>query len=451
MAAIPGAGTAQWSSRFAFIMAAVGSSVGLGNLWRFSAEAGDNGGGAFILVYLLCVIFIGIPLLMSEFLIGRGGQAASAPKSVADLAGRSGKTKAWAGLGWIGMMASFLIVSFYCVVAGWVLAYIPKFLTNSFEGKSADEIAGMFGGPEGLLNNPMQVVPWFLAFAVMTIYLVSRGVNQGIELAAKFLMPLFFLLLLGLALYSLMSATGNSTNEALAFLFQPDFSKINGDVAVAALGQAFFSIGVGSAIMITYGSYLPKSVDIPKSAVLIGLTDTFVAIIAGLAIFPIVFSHGLDVASGGALFFVTLPNALAEVPLVGAAFFFLAFFAAITSSVSLLEPTCAWVSENFKISKSKATWLTGLGMIAIGSVCVFNGAVLDFIDTGLTGPIMLPLCGLLVVLFVGWGMTRDLVTEQIGSTGLANMLYFLVRFVAPIAVFIVLLWSTKDKYFPDLF
>ena len=447
MAAIPGAGTAQWSSRFAFIMAAVGSSVGLGNLWRFSAEAGSNGGGAFILVYLLCVIFIGIPLLMSEFIIGRGGRAASAPISVQDLSTRSGVSKGWSGLGYLGMIASFLIVSFYCVVAGWVLAYIPKFLTNSFEGKSPDEIAGMFGGPEGLLSNPMQVIPWFLAFAIMTIYLVSRGVNQGIELAAKFLMPLFFLLLIGLALYSLMSATGDSTSKALGFLFQPDFSKITGEVAVAALGQAFFSIGVGSAIMITYGSYLPKSISIPKSAVLIGLTDTFVAIVAGLAIFPIVFSHGLDVTSGGALFFVTLPNALAEVPLVGAAFFFLAFFAAITSSVSLLEPTCAWVSENFKISKAKATWLTGIAMIAVGVICVFNGGILDFIDTGLTGPIMLPLGGLLVVLFVGWRMKRELVVEQIGSTGLANLLFFLVRFVAPFAVFIVLVWSTYSKWF----
>jgi len=447
MAAIPSAGTAQWSSRFAFIMAAVGSSVGLGNLWRFSAEAGSNGGGAFIIVYLLCVIFIGIPLLMSEFLIGRGGQASSAVKSVEDLAVRSGKPKAWSGLAWIGMLASFLIVSFYCVVAAWVLAYIPKFLYNRFEGQTPEQIANMFGGPEGLLSNPGQVIPYFIAFALMTIYLVSRGVNKGIELAAKYLMPLFFMLLIGLAIYSLMSATGDSTSKALSFLFQPDFSKINGEVAVAALGQAFFSIGVGSAIMITYGSYLPKDVNIPKSAVLIGLTDTFVAIIAGLAIFPIVFTHGLDVASGGALFFVTLPNALADVPLIGAAFFFLAFFAAITSSVSLLEPSCAWVSENFKISKAKATWLTGIAMVAVGAICIFNGGFLDFLDGGLTGPIMLPLCGLLVVLFVGWGMTRELVIEQIGDTALANGLFFLVRFVAPFAVFIVLVWSTYSKYF----
>ena len=448
-------GTAQWSSRFAFIMAAVGSSVGLGNLWRFSSEAGQNGGGAFILVYVLAVVLVAIPVLMSEYLVGRAGLSANAVDSVQELAIKSSKTKNWGVLGWIGMIAGFLIVTFYCVVAAWVVRYIFKFLGNDFEGLEADQVTDVF---VNFISTPLQVLPWFVFFALLTTWLVSRGVNRGIEMAAKILMPVFFFLLAALALFGLTSNLGNGgTAEALSFLYTPDFSKINGGVASAALGQAFFSVGVGSAIMITYGSYLPQDVSIPKASILVGFTDTAVALIAGLAIFPIVFAFGLEANTGAGLFFITLPNAFTSMgaigPFIGAAFFFLAFFAAITSSVSLLEPSVAFVSERFKLTKAKAAWVMGAIMIAIGLISVFGQTAdsptfaLDAIDT-FTGQVMLPLGGLLIVLFVGWRLDRAIISEEFaGSESLGKILLLLTRFVAPIFVTIVLITSTYGAYF----
>jgi len=367
--------TAQWSSRLAFTLAAIGCSVGLGNLWRFSAEAGSNGGGAFIVVYLACVIFIGIPTIMAEFLIGRAGQASSAVNSMGDLAKRSSTPTLWSLGAWVGMLAAFLIVSFYAVVAAWVMAYIP--------------------------------------------WLVARGVNRGIELASKVLMPAFFVLLLLLSCYSIFSSwESGGTDKALAFLFSPEFSKIDGSVAVSALSQAFFSIGLGMAMMIAYGSYLPKNISIPQSSVIIGLADTAVALIAGLAIFPIVFKYGLDFSAGAGLFFQTLPTALIETPggnLVGAAFFCMAFFSALTTGVALLEPSVAHASEHLKISKAKAAIYVGIVMILVGFGSLFSIEFLDFLDGGLTAPILLPLSALLVVLFVGWRLDKSIIDAELSD------------------------------------
>lgn len=449
------AGTAEWSSRYAFIMAAVGSSVGLGNLWRFSSEAGSNGGAAFILIYLLSVVLVCIPVLMSEYLVGRAGSSANAIDSVAEVAIQSKVTKNWTILSWIGMVAGFMIVTFYCVVAAWVVRYIFKFLGNDFAGLEPDAVAGVF---VNFISTPMQVLPWFFLFAFITIWLVSRGVNRGIEMAAKILMPVFFALLVGLAIFAVVSNIGNGgTGQALSFLYTPDFSKIDGQVASAALGQAFFSVGIGSAIMITYGSYLPQNISIPKASVIVGLTDTAVALIAGLAIFPIVFAVGLAPGSGAGLFFITLPNAFASMgaagPIIGAAFFFLAFFAAITSSVSLLEPSVAFVSERFKMTKAKAAWVAGSVMIAVGLISVFGVApggdtyALDAIDT-FTGQVMLPLAGLLIVLFVGWRVDKAIIaTEFADSMALGNILLFLTRFVAPVFVAWVFVYSVYTAYF----
>ncbi len=459
----------QWSSRFAFLMAAVGSSVGLGNLWRFSAEAGQNGGGAFIMIYLLCVLFIGIPVLMSEYIIGRAGYANSAIRSVADIADHTKVSRNWSLLAWIGMIASFLIVSFYCVVAAWVIIYIPKFLFGAFDGQMASDISAQFGETRGNIwgFSPTKLgVMWaFTAFAVLTTWLVARGVNKGIEWAAKVLMPLFFFLLFSLSIYSLWigfttpiaaanGAASNGAVEALKFLFSPDFSAVTPEIITRALGQAFFSIGLGSAIMITYGSYLPKSINIPKSSIIVGLTDTAVALIAGLAIFPIVFAHGLDVTSGAGLFFETLPIALSGAPggnLIGAGFFFLAIFAAVTSSISLLEPIVAWVVEKFEISRGKAAILMGLGMWTLGLGSIFIGGFMGVLDGKITGAIMLPLAGLLTVLFVGWKMEKSMVDEQMAGTApwLRSGLFLLVRYVAPVFVFVVLVLGIDHTYFHD--
>ncbi|PHR59215.1 MAG: sodium-dependent transporter [Robiginitomaculum sp.] len=460
----------QWSSRFAFLMAAVGSSVGLGNLWRFSAEAGQNGGGAFIMIYLSCVLLIGIPVLMSEYIIGRAGNANSAIRSVNDIADHSGVGRKWSLLAWIGMIASFLIVSFYCVVAAWVIIYIPKFLMGAFEGQTAIQISAQFGAAReniwGLSPANLGVMWAFTAFAALTAWLVARGVNQGIEWAAKVLMPMFFFLLFALSIYSLWSgfstripdasgAPSNGAVEALKFLFMADFSKVTPEVITRALAQAFFSIGLGSAIMITYGSYLPKSINIPKSAIIVGLTDTGVALMAGLAIFPIVFAHGLDVNSGAGLFFETLPVALSSAPggnLIGAAFFFLAIFAAVTSSISLLEPVVAWVIEKFQVSRKTAAIGMGLLMWVMGLGSIFIDGFMGMLDGKLTGAIMLPLAGLLTVLFVGWRMNKSMVDEQMADASplLRAVLFNLVRYVAPVFVFAVLVLGIDHSYFNDV-
>ncbi len=448
-------GTAQWSSRFAFIMAAVGSSVGLGNLWRFSAELGTNGGAAFLMIYIACIVFVGVPVLMSEYIIGRAGNSSSAVGSNNDLAERSGVSKVWSSGAWFGMVASFLIVSFYCVVAAWVLSYIPKFLFGTFNGMPALEIEQEFG--KVLANPNTNVLPYFLFFGLLTSWLVSRGVNRGIELAAKLLMPIFFILLIGLAAYSIISSAGNGgTSEAFAFMFTPDFSKINAEVAQSALGQACFSIGIGNAIMITYGAYLPKDVSIPKSAVTISFVDTLVAIIAGLAIFPVVFANNLDFEAGAGIFFTTLPTAMSNAPggmFIGAAFFFLAFFAAITSSVSLLEPSVAYLAEKTAWTKRKAAWITGAAIMTLGLGSIYISGFMDFIDGGLAGPILAPLSALLIVLFTGWRLNKAILAQELDGPGraLGEFIMIFVKYIAPIFMGLILVMGIWGKWIAPLF
>ena len=442
--------TAQWSSRFAFTLTAIGSSVGLGNLWRFSAEAGNNGGGAFIAVYLVCVLLIGIPTLMAEFLIGRAGQASSVVRSMQDLATRSKVSIHWSLGAWVGMASSFLILCFYAVVAAWVMAYIPKFLFGSFNGLSGPEIAAQF---DTLVASPAMIAPWFLLFLGLAIWLVSRGVNDGLEIAARLLMPAFFLLLFGLCLYSLwMAWQSGGTAQAVSFMFAPDFDKLSIGVAVSALGQAFFSIGLGMAMMIAYGSYLPKSIPIAQSALIVGLSDTGVALMAGLAIFPIVFHFGLDFSAGAGLFFQTLPIALVSTPggnIVGAAFFFLAFFAALTTALALLEPTAEYLKERSGISKQKASLYAGLAVIAVGSICIFSMDFLNFLDVDLTATIMLPLSALIIVLFVGWRLNKAILDDQLGEDdkALGKLLLVMVKYVAPIMIATILFAGISDRYF----
>lgn len=451
MASISSGDTAQWSSRLAFTLAAIGCSVGLGNLWRFSAEAGSNGGGAFIAVYLACVIFIGIPTLMSEFIIGRAGNAASSVNSIEDLSARSGVSNFWSVGMWIGMLGSFLIISFYAVVAAWVMAYIPRFMMGAFDGQTPDQIGAQF---DQLIASPGDLMIWFLIFCGLVIWLVARGLNKGIELASKILMPAFFALLLALCIYSLISGMASGgTQQALNFMFNPDFSKISGSVMVSALGQAFFSIGLGMAMMVAYGSYLPKTISIPQSAFIIGLSDTMVALVAGLAIFPIVFTFGLDFSAGAGLFFKTLPTALIATPggnIIGAAFFCMAFFAALTTGVAMLEVPAAHVAEQFKISKAKAAIYMGIAMLIVGFGCLFSIEFLDFLDGGLTAPILLPLSALLVVLFVGWRLDKAIINAEFDDSdrAIGKFLLMMVRYVAPIMITLILIAGIRDKYFP---
>ena len=443
-------GTANWSSRSGFILAAVGSSVGLGNLWRFSAEAGANGGAAFIVVYLACVFFIGIPIIMSELLIGRAGKAASAIKSAEDLARRSKVSGAWSMGIWLGVISSFLILSFYAVVAAWVLAYIPKFLNGAFNNQTPVQIAAQF---DSLTTSPGELMPWYLLICVLTIWLVARGVNRGIEMAAKILMPSFFVLLLILAIVSVWTGwTTGGTQLAFSFMFSPDISKIDGNVAVSALGQAFFSLGIGMAMIATYGSYLPKNVNIPQSALIIVVCDTLVALIAGFAIFPIVFTFGLDFTAGAGLFFQTLPTALINTSggsWIGAAFFSMAFFAALTTAVAFLEPAAAYVTEQFGLTKARSAIIIGIAVILFGLASLYSLAFMDFLDTGLTAPILLPLSALLVVFFTGWRLDRRIIAVQVGSQSpqLAKFLFLMLRYVAPIMILVIMISGIYSQYF----
>ncbi len=441
---------AQWSSTVSFVLAAIGCSVGLGNLWRFSAEAGSNGGGAFILVYVLCVLLIGIPCLMAEFLVGRSGRATGCIGSMEDIALRSGCSGTWSVAVWIGAIASLLIMSFYAVVAAWVMDYIPRFLSGGFEGQTPQQIASQF---DALVDDPIQLLPSFLIFFGLTIWLVARGVNRGIELASKTLMPIFFFLLIALSLFSLISGwNSGGTLQALAFMFSPDFSRIDGGVMVSALGQAFFSIGIGFAMMITYGSYLPKNISLPRSAIIIGLSDTGVALIAGLAIFPIVFSFNLDFQAGAGLFFKTLPNAMIDMPMgniVGAAFFAMGLFAALTTAIALIEPAVGHLAERSRFSKAQSSVIVGVGTMLVGLGSLYSLKFMDFLDGGLTATFMLPASALLVVVFVGWRLDKVIINKELQDSDqtIGRFILWLIRYVAPIMITIILIEGIRSQYF----
>ena len=462
-----------WSSRTAFILAAVGAAVGLGNIWRFPTLAGENGGGAFVLVYIGFVILLGLPLVLSEISLGRAG-GEDAIGSTRNVAKASGKSEKWGGVGALQITAGFLILSFYCVVAGWVVNYIfvsgadwfgaiasGDPFAQAFAGESQDEITGRMGA---LFGDPVRMIGLTAIFLVATIWIVASGVHDGIEKAATWLMPAFFVLLVIVTIYG---AFTGSFAEAVAFLFTPDFSKLSPGVLNEALGQALFSLSLAAGGLLTYGSYVSKDVNLAPTAAMIAAADTTVAILAGLMIFPIVFAVGLDPAAGPALIFQTLPVAFSSMPagaLVGFIFFVLIFFAALTSSISLLEGPTAWVIDRFGLKRRAAAWLVGGVAFLIGVACALgynawsdvrllgfwdifeNTDILDTID-GFTGKIMLPLAALLVAVLIGWKADRNLVQNEVGLSGGMFVLWrFLVAWLCPIAVSLVLLFGI----FPEL-
>lgn len=429
-----------WSSRFAFIMAAVGSAVGLGNFWRFPYTAGENGGGAFVIIYIACAALIALPILIAEYAVGRRG-GASAPSSVIAVARENSKSPLWALAAWVGGLSSTAILTFYCVISAWILIYIPETIANTFGGMAPEAIGAHFGAT--ISNVPMVVLAHAL-FVLVNVVVVARGVTRGIEAAVQILMPLFFLMLVGMVIYA---GVVGDLGAASAFLLQPDFSKVTAGTFLSAIGQAFFSIGVGAALMITYGAYLSRDQNIPGSAGMVVSADTAVAIIAGFAIFPLVFAFGLDPAGGPGLFFVTLPIAFSEMPfgsLVGGAFFTLALFAAFTSSISILQIGVAWLSEKDGWTRLRATlalggvvWLVGLGHI-------FYPALIDLFD-GLTEGVGLPMGGLLLALFAGWAVRKSLVEEIGAEHKNAQALWPVgIMFIAPIGIAVVLVFGIMD-------
>ncbi|MFT5427037.1 MAG: NSS family neurotransmitter:Na+ symporter [Gammaproteobacteria bacterium] len=437
----------QWSSRWAFILAATGSAVGLGNIWRFPYIAGEYGGGAFVLMYIGCVLLVGIPIMMSEVLLGRRGRQ-SPINTMEALAGDEGLSSAWRYLGWMGVVAGFLILSFYSVVAGWTLEYIFQAGSGNFLTATDDEIGVIF---HSLLSNPGQLLAMHSLFMALTIVVVAMGVQSGLERAVKFLMPALFILLLIMVGYA-MSTDG--FQEGLYYLFYPDWSKLSGEGFLVALGQAFFSLSLGMGAIMVYGSYLPDDASIGHTSVSIALVDMLVAIMAGLAIFPLVFAYGLDPTEGPGLIFVTLPIAFGQMPygqFFGTGFFVLLMFAAWTSSISLLEPAVAWLVENRGITRAKSAAIAGFiaWTLGIGSVLSFNlwqdyrlfdMTYFDLVEYA-TSNVMLPLGGLLIAFFTGWLMSRKAVVEELGlGEGVIFQCWsFAVRFVAPLGVAIVLL------------
>jgi neurotransmitter:Na+ symporter, NSS family len=437
----------QWSNRLAFILAATGSAVGLGNIWRFPYIAGDNGGGAFVLVYLACILMVGLPIMMAEILLGRRGRQ-SPINTMLTVAREEGLSRGWGLMGWIGVLAGFLILSFYSVIAGWALAYVFKAGSGGFTGLDAEGSSALFGD---MLGDPEALLAWHTIFMVMTAMVVARGVRSGLERAVTILMPALVVLLIVLVGYAMAQG---AFLAGLQFLFRPDFSALSANAVLLAMGQAFFTLSLGMGAIMVYGSYLSSDASVAKTAGAVVAADTLVALLAGLAIFPILFASGLAPSQGPGLIFVTLPLAFGGMPLgiyFGAIFFVLLVFAAWTSAISLIEPAVAFLVENVALTRVFATtlvamfaWLLGVGALLSLNVWsglrLFDMGLLDLLDY-LTANILLPLGGFLIALFVGWRMTeRSVESElQLRVRWLYSLWYFLVRYVAPIAILVVFL------------
>jgi NSS family neurotransmitter:Na+ symporter len=437
----------EWSSRLAFIFATTGSAVGLGNIWRFPYMTGESGGGAFVLIYLVCVATIGVPVMMAEIMLGRRGRQ-SPINTMRTLAEEEGRSPFWQYLGWLGMVAGFLILSFYSVVAGWTLAYVFRTGSGMFTGATAQGTESIFNA---LVADPERLLAWHTIFMAMSVLVVSRGVRSGLEKAVRFLMPALFFLLVAMVGYSMN--TGGFA-QAIDYLFTPDFGKIDRTVVLSAMGQAFFSLSLGMGAIMIYGSYLSHTASIARTTAIVAFMDTLVAVLAGLAIFPLVFAFGLEPQGGPGLIFVTLPIAFGQMPggaIVGALFFILLLFAAWTSAISLLEPMVAWLVENRGINRVKAAVYAGIGvwLLGIGSLfslniwsqyTLFGKTFFDLLDF-LTANIMLPLGGLLIAVFAVWVMSRETSTSELAlGDGPAYRLWrFLVRYITPVAITLVFL------------
>ncbi|WP_297791502.1 sodium-dependent transporter [uncultured Marinobacter sp.] len=444
-----------WSSRLAFILAATGSAVGLGNIWKFPYVTGENGGGAFVLVYLLCIAIVGIPIMMAEVMIGRRG-GHSPVNSLRAITQRDGLKPAWKLVGAVGVLAGFLILSFYSVIGGWAISYVGTTASGQLSGQSADAVGAIFSG---LLSNPGTLLAWHTLFMALVMFVVARGVRSGLERAVSILMPALFVLLLIVVGYAM---TTGHFGQAAAFLFQPDFSKLTTSGILVALGHAFFTLSLGMAVMMAYGSYLPKKISIAKTSITVSVIDTGVALLAGLAIFPIVFANGLEPGAGPGLIFQTLPLAFGQMPmgsLFGTLFFVLLIFAAWTSGISLLEPIVEWLEEQKGMNRMVSTlgagfvcWALGIASILslnlwadfapLGFVPMLEGkTIFDLLDF-FTANILLPLGGLLVALFAGWVMSRQAMEKELSlSPAMFNLWFVTVRFVTPVAVAVVFIYN----------
>jgi len=438
----------MWSSRLMFIMAAAGSAVGLGNIWRFPYIAGENGGGAFVLVYLGCIFLIGVPIMASEILLGRAGRQ-SPINAMRDLVAHSNANPLWQAIGWMGALAGFMILSFYAVIAGWAMSYLVQMGSGAFTGADAVQATAAF---DALTDDVGAVVGWHTLFMMMTIGIAARGVGAGLESTVKILMPALFFLLVVLVIYS--GVTSGKFTEGLSFLFSFNIEKLTWNGVLMAMGQAFFTLSLGMGAIMAYGAYMPKDASIISTATTIALLDTVVALMSGMVIFPLVFANGLESSAGPGLMFVTLPLAFGQMTggaFFGAVFFLLVTFAAITSSISLVEPAIAWLIERLKTTRAKAALVVGglAWLMGLGSAFSFNiwedlhfvrgMTFFDLMDY-VSNNILLPLGGVLIALFAGWGIDQQITRDQLAvSPGIYQAWRFVTRFIAPAAVFLVFL------------
>lgn len=445
-------GHTNWSSRPAFLLATIGGAVGLGNLWRFPYIAGDNGGGGFVLIYLGFVFLLGLPIMSGEMLLGRRGNR-SAVNSISDLVKSENAASFWKSIGWLSLIVPFVGLSYYAVVAAWTMDYLTLAIGNAFSGLDGATSAETF---DQRINQPVYQVFLHGLFMAATIWIVARGVNNGIERASKILMPALFAFILVLVIYGIVSA---DFVAALEFLFKPDFSAITGQSVLIALGQALFSLAIGAGVLITYSAYMPPEFSLRSSATVICIGDTLVALLAGLAIFPIVFANNLDPGEGPGLIFITLPVAFGNMPagqIIGTLFFLLMFFAAYTTALGMLEPIVAWLEEKYPGKRKQLALIAGFSiwLLGLGSVLSFSIAA-DFHPLGFLGlernffgiadfaiaNILLPINALLIAVFAGWVLSKRSVDEEFAqdSSGWRAYWRFANRYVAPIAIGIVML------------
>ena len=445
---------ANFGSKLGVILATAGSAVGLGNVWRFPYMTGENGGAVFILIYINCVVLLGIPCMISEFIVGRHGQANTA-RAYRKLAGRT----PWALIGYMGVLTGFLITGYYAVVSGWCLQYILASLIGHLQG-DPEYFKTYFAE---LASDPVKPVLWTVIILGVTYLIIEHGVRDGIERASKMLMPTLFILLLLIVGASCMLP---NADKGIEFLFKPDLSKLTGDVFLGALGQSFYSMSIAMGCLCTYASYFSKYTNLTKSASQIAFIDCMVAILAGLMIFPAAFSVGVNPDSGPSLIFITLPNvfqqAFAAIPVVGYCisllFFVLLSLAALTSLMSLHEVSTAFIHEELMVSRKKAALIVTILTSIIGAFCslslgavdglvVFGKSLFDWFDF-ITGQIFLPIVGFLTCIFIGWFVPHHIVKEEFTNSGelksqsyvrLFHIFIFLVKYVCPLAILLIFL------------
>lgn len=437
----------QWGSKVGFILAAAGSAVGLGNLWKFPYTAGMNGGGAFVLVYFVMLLLVGFTLMMAELVLGRHTQ-------LSPVGAYRKLKKKWAWVGFIGVLASYLILTFYSVIGGWVIKYIVTALSGGFNTTDLGQLTGVF---TNFIGNPTQPLIYHGIFMAMTLAIVMGGISGGIEKVSKILMPGLFVMMFVIMIRSL---TLPGAMEGVKFLLKPNFAAINGKVVLAALGQVFFSLSLGMGVIITYGSYLSKEESLVEASFYIPIIDTVIALLAGLTILPAVFALGFDPAGGPGLIFITLPAVFAKMPLgsfFAILFFILVLFAAVTSSISLLEAAVSFFVDELKWNRKTATILLGVLAFLIGiPSSLANGSWshitfikgMNFFDSMsfFAESILLPLSGLLLCIFIGWVWGVEEAIKEASNQGklafkLAPVWGFIIKWVAPIAILIILVQS----------